>query len=63
LGKVLRRPTVIPVPAFVIRLLFGEMGEELILKGNPVIPRKLLEAGYKFRYPELEPALREMFCK
>jgi uncharacterized protein (TIGR01777 family) len=63
LGKVLRRPTIIPVPAFVIRLLFGEMGEELILKGNPVIPRKLLEAGYKFRYPELEPALREMFCK
>jgi uncharacterized protein (TIGR01777 family) len=61
LGKVLRRPTIFPVPAFMIRLLFGEMGEELILKGNPVIPRKMLDAGYEFRYPELEPALRNIF--
>lgn len=60
LGEALRRPVMIPMPSFALKLLFGEMGEELLLKGNRAIPKKLLDAGYTFRYPELEPALKEM---
>lgn len=59
-GRALRRPVLIPMPAFALKLIFGEMGEELLLKGNRAIPKKLLDAGYTFRYPDLEPALREM---
>ncbi len=43
-----------------MKLMFGEMGEELLLWGNRAIPKKLLEAGHSFRYPDLEKALREM---
>ncbi|MEZ5344369.1 MAG: TIGR01777 family oxidoreductase [Pyrinomonadaceae bacterium] len=58
LGAVLSRPTILPVPEFGIKLLFGEMGERLVIEGARVIPEKLGEAGYKFSYEELEPALR-----
>lgn len=57
-AKVLHRPAIIPMPAFMIRLLFGEMGEELLLAGQPVVPSKLIEQGFSFVYPELELALR-----
>jgi len=60
IGKVLRRPAVIPIPAFALKLMFGEVAVELLLKGNRAVPKKLLKAGYRFRYPDLEPALREM---
>jgi uncharacterized protein (TIGR01777 family) len=60
LGRVLRRPTVATVPAPVIRALFGEMGQESVLSGANVIPRALLDAGFRFRWPGLEDALR--FC-
>ena len=59
LGKVLRRPSAMPVPAAVLRLAFGEMGE-LLLTGQRAVPKKLLEAGYQFRYPEAEGALRNL---
>lgn len=56
-GRVLHRPTVFPVPDFGIKILFGEMGETLLLNGAAVYPKRLLEAGYQFRYPDLEMAL------
>lgn len=56
-GNVLHRPTIIPVPGFGIRLLFGEMGETLLLEGCRVLPEKLLGAGFEFEYPELKHAL------
>jgi uncharacterized protein (TIGR01777 family) len=59
LGRVLSRPAVLPAPAFAIRLVLGEFAGE-VLDGQRVIPRKLTEAGYAFRYPELEPALRHV---
>jgi uncharacterized protein (TIGR01777 family) len=59
LGKVLRRPSVMPVPGAALRLAFGEMGE-LLLTGQRAVPKKLLEAGYEFHYPEAEAALREI---
>lgn len=58
LGKVLHRPTILPVPAFGIKLLFGEMGETLLLEGARILPEKLITAGFDFQFPELEKALR-----
>lgn len=60
LGRVLRRPTLFPMPAFAAKLVFGEMGEELLLSGQRVKPAKLLAAGYEFSYPELEAGLRHV---
>lgn len=59
LGKVLHRPTIFKIPGLVVRLLFGEMGEELLLKGQAVIPQKLLQEGFEFQYPKLEDALHQ----
>ena len=58
LGKVLNRPTIIPVPAFGIKFLFGEMGETLLLQGARVVPEKLENAGFEFKFAELEAALK-----
>ena len=60
LGRVLERPSWFPVPAFLLRLLFGEMAGETLLSGQRVLPAALLRAGYKFRYPEIESALRDI---
>ena len=59
LGRVLQRPTVATVPAPVLRTLLGEMAQE-VLSGANVVPRALLDAGFRFRWPGLEEALR--FC-
>lgn len=58
LGAVLNRPTVLPLPAFAIKLMFGEMGETLLLQGARVLPKRLLDAGYKFQFADLESAMR-----
>jgi len=58
LGRVLGRPTLFPLPAPLLRLALGEMGQELLLGGARVIPRVLENAGYTFRLPELVCALR-----
>jgi uncharacterized protein (TIGR01777 family) len=63
LGKVLSRPTVLPIPAFAIKLLFGEMGEALLLGGQRVAPKRLVAGGYEFSYPKLEPALAHILAK
>ena len=61
LGRVLRRPTVVPVPGFGPRLLLGEEGvRELVEASQRVRPDALLAAGHSFRYPRLEPALRHL---
>lgn len=61
LGKVLHRPTVFPLPAFVAKLIFGsEMAEETLLSSTRVKPSVLQATGYKFLFPEFEPALRHM---
>lgn len=58
LGRVLHRPAVMPLPALAVKTLFGEMGRELLLEGAPVVPTRLLEAGYRFAFDSLEAALR-----
>lgn len=57
LGKVLKRPAVFPMPAIVVKLLMGQMGEELLLAGKKVLPVKITKEGYVFKYVQLEEAL------
>ena len=57
LGKELHRPAVFPLPAFVVKSLLGEMGQELLLTSARVLPAKMNAAGYKFRHSELADAL------
>lgn len=63
LGKVLSRPTIFPLPAFLVRLVFGQMGEEALLWGQRVEPARLKASGYAFRFPELDGALRHILGK
>ena len=60
LASVLKRPAFLPMPAFVLKLILGEMAQELLLSGQRVMPKKILDAGYDFQYAELENALREV---
>jgi hypothetical protein len=59
LGRVLRRPALLRVPAPLVRLAFGE-GAEVLLSGQRVLPRRAQALGYRFAFPELEPALRDI---
>jgi len=59
LGRVLHRPAIAPVPAIALKLLYGEMAV-IVLTGQRAVPARLLEQGYAFRRPELEPALRDV---
>ncbi len=61
LGKVLHKPSFMPTPAFILKLVFGQMAEELLLKGQQVVPKRLLALGYQFQLPTLEKALTEIY--
>lgn len=58
LGKTLKRPTVLPAPAFAIKAIFGEMST-VLLDGQKVLPKKFKDINYRYRYPTLEMALKE----
>ena len=58
LAKVLHRPAAVHLPAMAVKLMFGEMGQAVLLEGARVRPAKLIERGFTFRYPDLESALR-----
>ena len=59
LGKVLRRPTVLPMPSLAMKALFGtERAEALLFEGQRVLPQRLVDAGFSFRFTELEDSLR-----
>jgi uncharacterized protein (TIGR01777 family) len=60
LARLLRRPVLLSIPELVARLAPGGMGGELLLSGARLVPRRLLDTGYPFRQPELEPALRSI---
>jgi hypothetical protein len=57
LASVLSRPAIFPMPAFAVKAVFGEMGEELLLGSQKVEPGKLISSGYPFRYRELRESL------
>jgi uncharacterized protein len=62
LGRALGRPAVLPVPAFALRLAMGEMAE-VLLGGQRALPRKALEGGYRFRFEDVDLALRDVLAR
>lgn len=62
LGKALRRPAFLRAPAFMVRLLLGEFGN-VVLKGQRVLPRRLLQLGFVFQFPEIQGALKDILGK
>jgi uncharacterized protein (TIGR01777 family) len=62
LGRVLHRPAFAPVPAFAVRVLYGQMAE-IVSEGQRAVPERTLALGYEFRHPDLEPALRSALGK
>jgi uncharacterized protein (TIGR01777 family) len=63
LGKLMHRPALLPLPACLLKMLMGRMAEELLLSSQRVLPNKLLQAGYKFKYADPESALRNIIEK
>jgi hypothetical protein len=59
LGRVLHRPSFMPTPAFMLRLVLGEFGDTL-LTGQKVLPQRLLDAGFTFNFPTIEAALADL---
>jgi uncharacterized protein len=62
LGRVLSRPTFFSVPAFAARLAFGEMADEALLASTRAVPKRLVDAGFRFEHTELEPVLRAILA-
>jgi len=62
LGKVMRRPVLLPVPRFALQVALGEVAT-VVVDGQRMLPTKLQKEGFKFSYPELEPALRDLLAK
>ncbi len=60
-AQVLNRPCLLKTPSFVVRMMFGEMGEYLLLKGQKVMPSRLLQQRFEFAYPSLLDALRKEY--
>jgi len=60
LGRALGRPTLFPMPATALRLLFGRMAEETLLSSARISPQRLLGSGYSFRHPQLSTALQHL---
>lgn len=63
IGQALRRPYWFPVPAFMIRLLFGELGDSLLLGSQRVLPQRLLDAGFKFQFGDAASALKDLLAR
>ncbi len=63
LGRVLNRPAIFPLPAFVVRIMFRQMADEMLLASGRMQPGKLLDSGYQYRYPDFEGALRHQLGK
>ncbi|HEV2950109.1 MAG TPA: TIGR01777 family oxidoreductase [Gemmataceae bacterium] len=59
LGRALQRPAILPVPPFMLRVLLGQVAE-ILTTGQRVIPAKALALGYQFKFPEIDPALRDL---
>ncbi len=63
IGLAISRPTLLPLPGFIVKILFGEMGDRLLLQGQNVVPARLQEAGFIFDYPVLEEAFADILIE
>lgn len=61
IGRALHRPCWLPVPGFVLRVLYGQLADELLLRGQHVIPARLLAEGFQFKQPDLDSALTALY--
>lgn len=61
LGRAMKRPSLLPLPAFVLRAIFGDMADGIMLNGQKVVPAKAGNTGYTFRYPDISSALGAIF--
>ena len=59
MGQVMNRPSWLPVPGFALEAILGEAAT-VVLQGQQVIPKRTLESGFKYQYPKLQPALKEI---
>ncbi|HCY00994.1 MAG TPA: TIGR01777 family protein, partial [Bacteroidales bacterium] len=59
-GKTIKRPTWIPIPSFAVKLLLGQMADEVLLKGSHVAPTRLAKRGFEFTYPNIDLALASL---
>ena len=62
LGRAMHRPSLLPAPAFALRLLFGQMAEEVLLGGQRAVPARAMGEGFAFRYPTLDASLRHVLA-
>ena len=63
LARALRRPAFLPVPAFALRVLFGEMADALLLASQRCRPQELCQAGFRFEHPAIGPALQQLLAR
>ncbi|MFT5387763.1 MAG: hypothetical protein ACI9E5_000898 [Candidatus Omnitrophota bacterium] len=61
LGKVLNRPSFMPTPGFILKLILGQMADELLLNGQHVYPKKLVDEGFTFNHPMIIDALKDIY--
>lgn len=62
-GKRMQKPSIFPTPSFMLKLMFGQMGDELLLKGTHVLPKRLTQAGFTFRFKTMDEALVQLIGK
>jgi NAD dependent epimerase/dehydratase family enzyme len=62
LGRVLHRPAFVPAPRWALRLALGAMADGMLLGSQRVVPRRLVDSGFRFRFSGLEPALRAVLA-
>jgi uncharacterized protein (TIGR01777 family) len=63
IARTLRRPNWMPVPAFALKLVYGEMADVIVLRGRRVVPRRPIELGFRFRYPDIGDAMRAVLTR
>jgi len=63
LAKILRRPLWLKIPGWILKITYGDMAKEAILSGQKVLPKRLEEIGFEFKYPELEDALKDIVSR
>jgi uncharacterized protein len=61
LGKAMHRPALLPIPSFMVKLIFGQMGQDVMLHGQKVVPTLTLQSGYRFLYPTIDQAFASIF--
>lgn len=59
-GQAVSRPTLVPLPEFAAKIVFGQMGEEMLLGGQKVVPNKLIKAGFKFNNEDIGSAMKSI---